>query len=313
MDVDVRTVNASAADVVPGERPGGCGGSFTPPLTRRAVLVAGLAAGAHAIAIAGETAASRHRRSSDRRHVAHARLRDGEVWPGRAFPTGYLPPQSGDWADGVEAAFSAAAAVPSPVVAGFDWYTGFDYPVLRQGAWWIGLGSNWGSLRARHAVVYRPPSLADVTGAWQLYDQGDTNGCVGFAVSRAAALFNRQLYAGDPLYRAALLIDEYPGARDTGTSVDAGLRVLRDSGAWLIRNGKPAGPLRAHGIKSFSRLATAEEIQAALGTRESFVRILSSWGAEYPREVRMPFSTVALLLNERSQIALPVDRLTGGI
>ena len=282
-------------------------------LSRRGALAAGLAAGIGALTAADDDAASRRHGPRDRSAAAAPRLRDDELWPGRAFPTGYIPPRTSDWLNSGDVITAAIVTGPAPVVAGFDWYTGFDYPVIRQGIPWIGLGTNWGTIRARHAVVLRPPSISDVAGAWQLFDQGSTLGCIGFAVSRAAALFNRQLYAGDPLYRAALLIDDTPGTRDTGTSVDAGLRVLRDTGAWLVRDGKTTGPLRGHGIKSFRPLLTITDIQAALGTRESFVRILSSWGIGYPREVRMPMSTLAALLNERSQICLPVDRITGGV
>lgn len=282
-------------------------------LNRRSILLGGIAGGLAQVSARrlGE-AANRpfpHRGQTRREPL----LRDGDIWPGRALPTGYIQPTDSSWMnDGGEVA-SAAVTSPGPVVAGFDWYTGFDYPIQKQGAMWIGLGSNWGTVRARHAVVFRPPTIPDVIGAWALYDQGNTFGCVGFAVSRAAALFNRQLYAGDPLYRAALRIDRIPGTKDLGTDVDSGLLVLRDTGAWLVRDGKTSGPLRSHGIKSFRWLATVTDIQAALGTEESFVRILSSWGTAYPREVRMPMTTLAAIITPMSQIAAPVDRLTGGV
>jgi len=287
-------------------------------LSRRTMLAAGLAALATTDADPVADAAPARRRDlhpnrdRDRPADPARQFRDGELWPGRAFPTGFIPPRTSDWMGAGDVEIAAAVAGPAPVIAGFEWYSSFDFPVIRQGVPWIGLGTNWGSIRALHAVVLRPPSIPDLPGAWQLYNQGATNACIGFAVSRAATLFNRQLYAGDPLYRAALLVDDTPGIRDTGTSVDAGLRVLRDTGAWLIRGGKTIGPLRAHGIRSFRPLLTVADIQAALGSRESFVRILSSWGVGYPREVRMPVTSLALLLNRNSQICLPVDRITGG-
>ncbi|MGI9253159.1 MAG: hypothetical protein ACR2J8_05400 [Thermomicrobiales bacterium] len=286
--------------------------------TRRGVISAALGAGISAGSLfsaklftedAEAEVAERQRPDGT---IAKKRYRNGDRWDGRPLPLGYLPPQDPNWADAYRLV-SAEAPKPGPVVAGFDWYTGFDYPVKRQGLWWIGLGNDWGTIRAGHAVVFRPPSLTDPTAAWTFYNQGNSAACVGYAASRAATLFNRGLYAGDPLYKAAQRYDARPGTNYDGTTIDAGMAALQNTGPWLVKDGKTIGPLKAHGIKSFRMVFTVTDIQTALGTNEDFVRILSSWGALYPREVRMPMTAFARLINSHSQFAVPVDRITGTV
>lgn len=63
-----------------------------------------------------------------------------------------------------------------------------------------------------------------------LYDQGNTSACVGFSSSWAMSILNRYAYDAPWLYGQAKLIDEWPGEDYDGTSVRAGMDVLRTLG-----------------------------------------------------------------------------------
>lgn len=198
-------------------------------------------------------------------------------------------------------------ARPSPVVIGVAWYAGFDTPVRKDGAWWIGLGE-WGRVRGGHAVCLRPPLVRDVASAHAHFDQGTEGACVGFAASRAACLFNRKLYDGFPLYRAAQRRDPWPGEAYDGTSVNAGLDTLRLEGAWPVRAGRTTGPRLKDGVQSFWWARSVEEVMRALGTTEPYARLLNSWGTEWPAEVRVPWEAIDRLVREEGEFAVPVDR-----
>ena len=62
------------------------------------------------------------------------------------------------------------------------------------------------------------------------YDQGREGACVGFASSWAMSILNRRFYDAGWLYREARKIDEWPGEAYDGTSVRAGVEVLRSVG-----------------------------------------------------------------------------------
>jgi len=198
---------------------------------------------------------------------------------------------------------------PRPVVMGCDWHVAFDKPVRKGSSWWIGLEDDWGEVRGGHAVCLRPPAVLDVSSAYAHYDQGSEGACAGFATARAATLLNRRLYDGFEQYAAAQRNDEWAGEGYVGTSVNGGLQGLRIEGAWRVTRLKTAPlPSLADGILSFAWAVTADEVAAALGSKEGYVRILNSWGGNYPREVRMPLAAVARLMAAGGEFGVPVDR-----
>jgi hypothetical protein len=203
---------------------------------------------------------------------------------------------------------AAMPATPCPVVIGIPWYTTFDAPVYMDRAWYIGTQKDWGRPRGGHAVCARPPAIADLGSAYLHYNQGTEGACVGFAVSRAASLFNRKLYDGFLLYRAAQRRDPWPGEDYSGTSVNAGLDTLRLEGAWPVVKGATQPARVSAGIASFRWAHRAEEIREALQTTEPWIRILNSWGAGYPREVRMHWWAVEKLLAAGGEFGVPIDR-----
>jgi hypothetical protein len=205
-------------------------------------------------------------------------------------------------------ASAVAATSPRPVLAGIPWYERFDTPVERTGAFWIGLGREWGSVRAGHAVCLRPPALRDPRGAWEHYDQGASCAAVGFAASRAASLLTQRLYDGVRMYEAAQRYDQWNGENYDGTTIEAGLAALVAEGPWPVRQ-SITQPIRADAIKSWRWALTVEEILAALGSGEEFVRVLSSWGTAFPREVRLPLRAIERLLAESSQFGVAIGRV----
>lgn len=222
------------------------------------------------------------------------------------FALGWRPPEDRSH----ERRYAMAAAmptVPTPVVIGIPWYANFDRPQDWAGAKWIGLG-DWGQVRGGHAVCIRPPAIKDVASAWQHYNQGREGACVGFATSRAATLFNRKLFDGFSLYRAAQKRDDWPGENYSGTSVNAGLDTLRLEGAWPVRAGRVTGPVLKEGISGFVWARSVDEVKQALGSNEAFARVLNSWGPAYPAEVRISWDALARLMKEGGEFAAPSDR-----
>lgn len=204
-------------------------------------------------------------------------------------------------------AFTVMEAGPSPVLLGFPWYRNFERPVERNGAWWIGLGRDWGEAIGGHIVCLRPPSLRDAPGAWEFYDQGDSHACAGFAASRAASLLRQRLFDGFRLYETAKHYDSWRGDGYDGTSVAGALEALVEEGPWPLRETADE-PIRSAAIAGWRFAETLPEILAALESREGFVRVLNSWGNAYPREVRLPLKAVERLLAEGAEFGVAIDR-----
>jgi len=81
-----------------------------------------------------------------------------------------------------------------------------------------------------------------------VYDQGNTSACVGFSSSWAMSILNEQTYDAPWLWNQAKQIDEWPDTNpgdDNGTSVRAGMDVLRTIGHRQTRQREPA---LTHGI-----------------------------------------------------------------
>lgn len=204
-------------------------------------------------------------------------------------------------------------ATPAPMALGINWYSGFDEPVRRDRAWWIGLG-DLGRVRGGHCICARPAQLTDAAGWWPFYDQGQEGACVGYGVSRVASLLNRKRYDAEWLYRRAKDVDEFPGSAYEGTTVRAGLEVLRSLGHVPITRRHPyidgSGiPAAADGIAAYRWARSTDDALAALGQpNRLYVELLNSWGDAYPRVVRLPVDVLERLRREDGEFGCVTDR-----
>jgi len=205
-----------------------------------------------------------------------------------------------------------ARPVAVPVVIGVNWYAEFDVPVKdRSGAYWIARDARLTRVRGGHCVALEPApatGIRDNRAWWGFYDQGSEGACVGFGISRAMSLLNRRRYDARWLYQAAQKVDGWPGESYSGTSVRAGMDVLRTVGHRVVRDG--AVPAVGEGIAANRWATSISDVLAALGDpNKDFVTILNSWGkGGYPHRVRMPASVLDRLLRENGEIAIVTDR-----
>lgn len=207
-------------------------------------------------------------------------------------------------------------AGPTPVVLGINWYSRFDTPVQDTGTgrWWIRRAStgSLGNLRGGHAICVKCAVKTDPLSWWDFYDQGNEGACVGFSCSRMMSLLNRSKYDAPWLYKSAQKIDEWPGEDYDGTSVRAGLEVLRTQGHCRVAYGKtyPVDP--AAGISAYRWATTVKEvhdtIQMPLSVTLGAVPLLNSWGRSYPHIVWMPDDVLEQLLKEEGEAGLVTDR-----
>lgn len=223
-------------------------------------------------------------------------------------PLGRRPPT--DWVHVERFPLMAAPVTPSPVILGINWYSVFDSPVLRSdGRYWIADG-NLGHIRGGHCLCVKDSAHPDLIGWWEFYDQGQEGACVGFGCSRAMSLLNRTRYDGQWLYHTAQENDEWPGEDYDGTSVRAGLDVLRAVGAKRSRSGLV---LAGDGISEY-RWATSVEmvhasIQSPLADTLEAVPLLNSWGKNgYPHITWMPDTVLERVLAEDGEAGLITDR-----
>lgn len=99
------------------------------------------------------------------------------------------------------------------------------------------------------------------------YDQGTEGACVGFASTWAMSLLNRRRYVPDWLYQEARRVDEWPGEDYDGTSVRAGMDVLRTVGHVRFRKSGLLLPDVTEGINENRWARTTEEVVSALALR----------------------------------------------
>lgn len=201
--------------------------------------------------------------------------------------------------------------VCAPVVMGTNWYEGFDAPIRSSSRrWWIGTpASSLGRVRGGHAYCLLPAQTTDPYGWWSFYDQGTEGACVGFACSRMMSLLNRRRYDARWLYRTAQQIDEWPGTDYEGTSVRAGLDILRQMGHREVRRGKTRDISLEDGIVENRWATSADEVLEALGTPHlDYVTIMNSWGRSYPHFTRMPADMLERLIRENGEAAMVTDR-----
>lgn len=199
-----------------------------------------------------------------------------------------------------------------PVVIGMPWYEAFDEPILdKERGWFLPDDlDSLGQIRGGHAVCVRPPFMREPSDAYTYYNQGMEGACVGFAVSRAATFQHRVLFAGRPLYLQAQKIDDWPGENYSGTSVMAGMRVLAEQGPYKAtpENTRRTyrGPVKKYRAVSYLWANSVEQVHnLALASDEPFIRIVNSWGASYPYEVRMSDKLLAHIIEKGAEIAVP--------
>lgn len=203
---------------------------------------------------------------------------------------------------------------PMPVVLGINWYAGFEKNRLTQdllGRWWIP-STNLGSVLGGHAICVKPAVLTDPTEWWDFYDQGFEGSCVGFSESRAKSLVDRTRYGGRWLYKEAQKIDEWPGESYEGTSVRAGLEVMRTQGHRRLIGGELQTLRSTDGISAYRWASSVDEIHSIikmpLADSLGAVPLLQSWGRYYPHIVWLPDSVLDRLLREDGEAATFTDR-----
>lgn len=204
---------------------------------------------------------------------------------------------------------------PTPVVLGINWYQSFFEPeeltVNGRKQYWIGRGTDWGSVAGGHAIAVKPDDLTDTVGWWKFFDQGDAPSCVGFSTSRMMALLNRRRYDATWLYhRAQDAYDEWPGNDYDGTSVRAGMDVLRTEG-----HRRKLGPFSLpvdinNGISANYWATNVIEVLACLHNDANVdsVTLLQSWGTSWPHYVHLPLAALERLLREDGEATIAVDR-----
>ncbi len=99
-------------------------------------------------------------------------------------------------------------------------------------------------------------------------DQGEEGACVGFALSWAMCILNRQFYDSWWLWDRAKEIDDWPDTNpgdQNGTSVRAGCDVLRDQGHRLLhRHRHEHHPELLHGIQRNEWTTTVDGIRSCI-------------------------------------------------
>lgn len=115
-----------------------------------------------------------------------------------------------------------------------------------------------------------------------LFDQGSEGSCVGFGCARTLGIINREIYDPWVIYNEARKIDEWPGEDYEGTSVRAGLEVLRSQGA---RDTDITTVELSAGIEEYRWASTVDEIRGyiALGVP---VVIGVNWYSNFDRPVK---------------------------
>src|SRR5215216_3174566 len=201
-------------------------------------------------------------------------------------------------------------AVPSPV--GVNWYAEFDRPVqsAKDRRWRVAASGRLSRIRGGHCVCFAPPYVTDLSSWWPFYDQGNEGACVGFGASRAMSLLNRRRYDARWLYRAAQHIDEWDSTPpEEGTSVRAGLDILRTVGHIRVRAHESYAPTLADGISANRWATSMDDWLAAIGRPGATeVPFLNSWGKSYPHIVWMPTEVVARLQREDGEFPIITDR-----
>jgi hypothetical protein len=122
----------------------------------------------------------------------------------------------------------------------------------------------------------------------QFYDQGAEGACVGFSSSWCMSILNRRKYNARWLWNRAKEIDEWPETNpgdDNGTSVRAGMDVLRSLGHVWRRYNKDLPPNPSEGIAENRWARTVDEIRVCIAAKVPVV-LGVSWYENF--DVPMP-------------------------
>ncbi len=203
----------------------------------------------------------------------------------------------------------APTVTPGPGVLAIDWRAGYNKDNLVQendGVFSIRESALDTPVLGGHAICLEPNAPKDSNGWWMYYNQGQEGACVGFSCSRLMSLYNRKRYLGHELYKRAQLIDEFPGEGYEGTSLRAGMDVLRKEGPF-IRGGDQ---VVAQGIAANRWATSGEQVLQWLGTPGlGYVTLLNSWGKGYPHRVRLPIGILTHELGEgAAEVSFATDK-----
>jgi hypothetical protein len=225
-------------------------------------------------------------------------------------PLGRRPPTDWKHVDKFPLTLATAPTRPTPVVLGVNWYVEFDAPEPDgQGHAWIARDGRLSKVRGGHCVCLKPRGTSDPDGWWDFYDQGEEGACVGFGVSRLASQLNRKTYDGFWLYHEAKKVDEFPGEDYEGTSVRAGLDVLRTLGHCVRTGATDAAPDPGEGIAANRWARSVDDVLTVLGYDGlDYVDVLNSWGRGYPHLTRMPATVLERLWREDGEVGIVTDR-----
>jgi hypothetical protein len=103
-----------------------------------------------------------------------------------------------------------------------------------------------------------------VWSARTFYDQGTEGACVGFSCSWMMTLLNRRRYDAFWLYREAQKVDEWPGEDYSGTSLRAGLDILREVGHRRVAWKRTYPAALGEGIHENRWATSVDEIRGAI-------------------------------------------------
>lgn len=226
---------------------------------------------------------------------------------------------------------STMPATAQPVIIGVPWYSDFDNPrpvkVGRRTRYHIIGDGQLGHVRGGHATVLKPDDVRDSLGWWRFYNQGVEGRCVEFACLRALTLLNRKRYdiTSRWHYHEMQRTDEWPGGsypgaapHYEGTSVRAGLEVLRAHGAIVSRwGGRSVNELDApqlvrpeEGIAAYRWALDWEDVRRVTRTPDSMpgVPMLNSWGKGYPHVTILADAAGERLMREGGEFGVVTDR-----
>ena len=97
------------------------------------------------------------------------------------------------------------------------------------------------------------------------YDQGHQGACVGYSSSWMMSILNHRFYDAAFLYHEAQKIDEWPGEDYEGTSVRAGMEVLRGLGHRVMHHHTHHHfPDVQEGIAEYRWATTTDEVRTCL-------------------------------------------------
>lgn len=117
------------------------------------------------------------------------------------------------------------------------------------------------------------------------YDQGQEGACVGFGSSWMSSIHNRVFYDARWLYHEAQLIDEWGDTPpEEGTSVRAGMDILRKIGHRRIYRGKALDANLKEGILENRWATTVDEMRTAISQGKA-ITIGVNWYANFDNPI----------------------------